>query len=222
DHTYGSGRVVDISADADPGWEFVNWTGDVADPNAESTTVTLDGDKTVTANFTQLYTLTMAVNGSGTTTPVIGDHTYPAGTEVDISAIESVAGWDFVNWTGDVADPNAESTTVTVDGDKTVTANFTNSSYTLTMAVSGNGETDPAVGEHTYTAGTVVDISATALGDSHFVSWTGDVAEPNFVTTTVTVDGDKTVTARFSQKGGVSPAVRYLLLRPRQESESER
>lgn len=31
----------------------MNWTGDVADPNAASTTVIMDGDKTVTANFSE-------------------------------------------------------------------------------------------------------------------------------------------------------------------------
>ena len=33
--------------------------------------------------------------------------------------------------------------------------------YDLTMAVSGNGTTSPAVGVHTYIEGTVVNITAT-------------------------------------------------------------
>ena len=33
------------------GYRFVNWSGEVADPNAPSTTVTVDAAKTVTANF---------------------------------------------------------------------------------------------------------------------------------------------------------------------------
>ncbi len=69
------------------------------------------------------YTLTMAVTGNGTTTPVVGDHIYLANTVVNITATPD-AGWEFVNWTSDVADPNSTTTTVTVDADKTVTANF--------------------------------------------------------------------------------------------------
>jgi len=72
------------------------------------------------------YTLTMAVNGIGTTTPAVGSYSYPAGT-VPITATPG-AGWQFVNWTtaimSEIADPTAASTTVTVDADKTVTANF--------------------------------------------------------------------------------------------------
>jgi len=43
--------VVDISATPASGYQFVDWTGDVVDPNSVSTTVTMDADKTVTANF---------------------------------------------------------------------------------------------------------------------------------------------------------------------------
>ncbi|MDY6990935.1 MAG: hypothetical protein SWQ30_23075, partial [Thermodesulfobacteriota bacterium] len=201
-HTYDAGTVVDISTIADACWQFDTWTGDVADPNASSTTVTMDGDKTVTANFAEIpqvtHVLTMAVTGNGSTTPSVGVHTYDADTIVDISAIADSC-WQFVNWTGDVADPNASSTTVTMDSDKTVTANFSQISYTLTMAVAGNGSTTPAVGAHAYACGTIVDISAIADPCWQFDNWTGDVADPNAANTTVTMDGDKTVTANFSQ-----------------------
>jgi len=67
------------------------------------------------------YDLTMQVSpeGGGTTTPSVGGspHTYDEGTVVDISAI-AADGYDFVNWTGDVADPNSSSTTVTMDAEK--------------------------------------------------------------------------------------------------------
>jgi C1A family cysteine protease len=72
------------------------------------------------------YNLTMAVNGTGTTTPAVGSHSYAAGT-VNITATAG-AGWQFVNWTtaniAEIANPAAASTTVTVDENKTVTANF--------------------------------------------------------------------------------------------------
>jgi len=73
------------------------------------------------------YTLTMAVNGNGTTTPAVGNHTYTAGTVVNITA-KADKGWQFVNWTtanmSEIANATAASTTVTVDENKTVTANF--------------------------------------------------------------------------------------------------
>ena len=74
------------------------------------------------------YTLTMQVSpdGSGTTTPSVGDspHTYSAGTIVNINASAST-GYQFVGWTGDdVADPGSSSTTITMDSNKIITANF--------------------------------------------------------------------------------------------------
>jgi len=204
-HVYSEGTVVDISATANPGYRFLNWTGDVADPNSPATTVTMDAAKEVTANFEVVptYTLTMAVNpvGGGTTDPAVGAHVYSEGTVVDISAIAN-AGYRFINWTGDVADPNSPTTTVTMDDNKTVTANFgPPPHYTLTMAVNpvGGGTTDPTVGAHEYPEGTVVDISATPNPGYQFLNWTGDVVDPSSPTTTVTMDADKGVTANFEE-----------------------
>jgi len=74
--------------------------------------------------------------------------------------------------------------------------------YTLTMAVNGNGSITPPVGSHTYDAGSVVDISATADSGWRFDHWSGNVADPSSSSTTVTMDSDKTVTAYFVQVSG--------------------
>jgi len=42
---------------------------------------------------------------------------------VDLEAVDSMAGWTFDSWTGDVASPGAV-TTITISEDKSVTANF--------------------------------------------------------------------------------------------------
>ena len=199
-HDYDAGTVVNITATPAAGYQFASWTGDVANATSATTTVTMNADETVTANFVQLFTLTMAVSGNGSTDPAVGDHEYAAGTVVDITATPDEGSY-FVNWTGDVADGNSESTTVTVDADKTVTANFTATAYTLTMAVSpeGTGTTTPAVGDHVYGEGRVVTITTTAASGYEFDSWTGDVVDG-----TVTMDGNKTVTANFVEV--VAPA----------------
>ncbi|MDY6912126.1 MAG: hypothetical protein SVM79_07230, partial [Chloroflexota bacterium] len=58
----------------------------------------------------------------GSTDPVFGDHTYPAGAEVAITAI-SDDGWEFVDWSGDV-DSTDSVVTITMDADKEITASF--------------------------------------------------------------------------------------------------
>jgi len=53
-HVYSEGRVVTITATPASGWRFDSWTGDlgaVADPVADSTTITMDADYAISANF---------------------------------------------------------------------------------------------------------------------------------------------------------------------------
>jgi len=129
---YAKDTVVDIKAVANPGYEFVNWSapaGKFDDENAAETTFEMPGrDVTVTANFVEVYELTMAVNpaGGGTTTPT-GTNPYPEGTEVDIEAV-ATPPYQFVKWTataGTLDDENEEETIFTMpDEDVTVTANF--------------------------------------------------------------------------------------------------
>jgi hypothetical protein len=106
------------------------WTGDVTLPQEGSRIITATSNgETGQDTITIGYRLTMAVIGGGSTTPAPGDSAYVSGTVVNISAIAAGACWEFDDWSGDVADvadPEAESTTVTMnDGNKTVTANFT-------------------------------------------------------------------------------------------------
>ncbi len=146
------------------------------------------------------HDLTMAANpgGGGITSPTAGIHTYPEGTVVDISATPNV-GYVFSSWTGDVSG-SVNPTTVSMNANKSVTANFTAQNYDLTMAVSpsGGGTTTPAVGAHSYGVNTVVDITATPATGYVFDRWTGDVASTTSASTTVTVTAAKTVTALFT------------------------
>ena len=85
----------------------------------------MDADKTVTANFTPImYNLTTAVSpaGGGTTDPAVGVHAYAAGTVVAVTATPAT-GYVFSSWSGACTGTGACS--VTMDADKTVTANFT-------------------------------------------------------------------------------------------------
>jgi len=70
--------------------------------------------------------------------------------------------------------------------------------YILTLAVKGNGSTNPSVGSPYY-AGTTVEISAASAQGWEFDSWSGDVANSSSSSTTVTMDANKTVTAKFVQ-----------------------
>ena len=199
-HTYAYGTVVNVTATPAAGYAFTSWSG--ACSGAGACSVTMDADKTVTANFTPItYTLTTAVSpaGGGTTDPAVGPHTYAYGTVVAVTATPA-AGYAFSSWSG--ACSGAGACSVTMDADKTVTANFTQITYTLTTAVSpaGGGTTNPAVGPHTYAYGTVVNVTATPAAGYTFTSWSGACTGAGACS--VTMDGDKTVTANFTVQSG--------------------
>ncbi|MBA7670002.1 hypothetical protein ES703_78144 [subsurface metagenome] len=134
---YDDGIVFSIQATADDNYHFVNWTGtavnagQVADPGSASTTVTMDADYTLRANFSiDQHNLTISSTSGGTvTTPGEGTYPYDHGTAASIVTGPEVSYY-FVDWTGTavdagkVANPNAASTTVTVDADYTIRANF--------------------------------------------------------------------------------------------------
>jgi hypothetical protein len=176
---YLPGTVVTITAGSPPSGEvFTDWTGaSVANATASTTTITMpSAATTVTANFgPPTYTLTV-VGGSGS-------GTYAAGTVVTIAAGTPPSGETFSGWTGaTAASPISSTTTLTMPAaNTTVTANYSasNTTYTLTV-VNGSGS-------GTYSAGTVVTITADAppAGGS-FTGWTGaTVANPNSITTTL-------------------------------------
>ena len=225
--------VTLLADDSDVCCEFQNWTGDVANPGSASTTVTMDGDKTVIANcdIPGPYTLTVVSDGC---CPIIvdglpgGQQTVGAGqtdafggivcgTVVTITADDSDACCEFQTWVGDVANSQSASTTVTVDNNKTVTADCdVPGPYTLTVVSEGccpitvgNLPGDDVIvqpGGSEVIAGIPCGTEVTLVADDsdvccQFQNWTGDVASAGSASTTVTVDGSKTVTANCAPPG---------------------
>lgn len=123
---YAYGTEVELTATPAGSYVFSGWTGDVEDESAPTTTIIMDADQTVSASFSQCSnTLTMAVNDAqmGSVTPATGDNERACDAVVNITATPA-SGYAFSSWTGDVANSSSSSTTVTMDTDQTVTANF--------------------------------------------------------------------------------------------------
>jgi hypothetical protein len=204
--TYDEGTVVDLVVEAEEGYRFVEWTGDVgtiADVHAATTTVTMNGDYVITAEFVKQYDLSVSSTGGGSVTePGEGVFTYDEGTVVDLVA-EAEESYRFVEWTGDVgtiADVHAATTTVTMNGDYSITAEFVKQYDLIISSTEGGSVTEPGEGVFTYDEGTVVNLVATPAAGYRFVEWTGDVgtiADVHAATTTVTMNGDYSITANF-------------------------
>jgi alpha-tubulin suppressor-like RCC1 family protein len=127
---YGEGEVVNLAATPDAGYQFANWTGDVstiADVNAATTTITMNVDYSIMANFAVAYNLSITSIARGSvTTPGEGTHTYSSGTVVDLMATPD-PGYQFEHWSGDVgtvADIHDPTTTIAVNGDYSIEAYF--------------------------------------------------------------------------------------------------
>ena len=123
------------------------------------------------------YTLTIAVDptDSGTTTPSVtgSPHNYFEGTVVDITAYPAT-GWEFVSWAGDVADPDSSSTTILMNGNKSVTANFEAIGYTVSLSDNPSGAAATLTGAGPYNFADTVNIGTTADTGYVFVNWTDD------------------------------------------------
>jgi hypothetical protein len=208
--TYYEETVVDLVAEAEEGYRFVEWTGDVStidDVYSAETTITMNGDYSITAEFVKQYDLSIdSTEGGSVTTPGEGMFTYDEGTVVDLVA-EAEEGFRFDEWTGDVSnidDVYATETTITINGDYFITANF-EEVYDLTMAADpedGGTSTDLTNGSP-YAEGTEVSIKAEVAEGYKFVNWTATAgvfgnataAETNFTMPAQNV----TVTANFEE-----------------------
>ncbi|NLD95195.1 MAG: hypothetical protein GX639_21300 [Fibrobacter sp.] len=202
--TYDSGTVVTLTASAASGYDFSSWSGSITGTST-SIMVTMTGNKSVTANFFHVlpkYNLTTTVQpsagGSISLSPSGG--IYDSGTVVTLTASKA-SGYDFSNWSGS-ASGTSISTTVTMYGNESVTANFTVHvlpKFTLTTTVqpSAGGSITLSPSGGTYDSGTVITLTASNASGYDFSNWSGS-ASGTSISATVTMTGNKSVTANFS------------------------
>ncbi len=206
---YTAGTNVTLTARAARRFTFTNWSGD-ASGTTNPTSITMNSDKSVTAHFKFLcYTLVTNVNpgeaGSVTADPppdCNNDTQYIPGTTVNLTA-QASGGYTFSNWSGD-ASGTTNPISITIDGDKSVTANLTSPCYTLATNVNPGGagtvtaEPVPNCNNSTqYTAGTNVKLTARASGGYTFSNWSGD-ANDSVNPIAVTMDRDKNIVANLT------------------------
>ena len=179
---YAYGDVVTLTPTAAPGWSFAGF--DTVSP------VTITSDTTVVATFVQdEYKLTVHVVGNGSVTKDLDRTTYHYGDVVTLTPT-AAAGWSFSGF--DTASP------VTITGDTTVVATFTQDKYTLTVDVVGSGSVTKDPDQLTYHYGDVVTLRPVP-GDImwwRFTEW-GGALSGSAVPATLTITGDTLVGATF-------------------------
>jgi uncharacterized repeat protein (TIGR02543 family) len=192
--TYIPDAIVTLTATPKTGYVFNGWSSDLTG-SANPATITMDRNKSVTANFKAVnYTLaTSATNGTVSLSPVGGS--YIAGTQVTLTAKPN-SGYVFVDWSGDLSGTE-NPVKITVDANKNITANFKRITYTLTVnAVNGKVLLEPEGG--TYNSDAFVTLTAEPDSGYVFDSWSGDfTGEQN--PALLTMNQNKNITALFKQ-----------------------
>ena len=196
--TYQEGQSCTVSASANTGYVFTNWTenGNVVSTN-RNYTFTVTGNRALVANFTQQnYTISVSADPAlgGTVT---GGGAFHYGDNCTVIATAS-NGYTFTNWTenGNVVSTNA-SYSFTVTGNRTLVAHFTAQSYTINAAASPN-YAGTVSGSGNYNYGQSCTLTATPAEHYIFVNWTkqGQVVSTN-ATYTFTVTESATYLANF-------------------------
>ncbi|MEA1872021.1 MAG: CFI-box-CTERM domain-containing protein, partial [Chloroflexota bacterium] len=133
---HAANTTIDLVAEPNEGYQFLKWTGNVstiADIYAAATNITMNDSYSIAATFKTshpepvMVTLTVSSTAGGSvTTPGEGPFSYPLGTEASLVAA-AASGYQFTRWSGGVetiADIDDSTTTIIMNGDYSITANF--------------------------------------------------------------------------------------------------
>lgn len=184
--SYDHGTILTLTANApEEHFTFTGWQGaGGSTPNSLSTTLTMDGPKSVTATYApRKYKLTINKNPShsGDARTSTNETEFPHNTTVSLVATSKL-GHNFINWTGaTVTDSLASTTTIVVKDDVSVTANFQPGVFNLvvdrqTLNPNGSLHADPTAGGlvvagSSYAYGVTTPVRAIPNAGYEFVEW---------------------------------------------------
>lgn len=207
--TYRSNTVVQVTAQAAAGWQFMRWEG-AASGTESTTSVRVDRALEVRAVFgTELVSRVSGTGGVVTNSPASGPYAY--GSRLWVSAVPAADKF-FSRWT--VTTPSSTNQVLDLPLVLTVTNAFqTNTAFfgttgtgrALTLFVKGPGAIERSPSQiGSYTANQVVTLTPRPDPGWVFSGWSGD-ATGTQNPLNLTLNTSKTVTATFaSETQGVS------------------
>lgn len=147
------------------------------------------------------YGLSVSSNptNGGTVNPSSG--TYEEGKLVSITATPA-SEYLFLNWSGSVTSTK-NPLGLTIDTDKSLTANFEKRTYPLNLTIEGNGVVNEEIvnvaNNSVYPSGTNVKLTARPNEGWEFTEWKGDYVgtDTSFV---IAINNAKSITAVFNEK----------------------
>jgi hypothetical protein len=123
EYSFDNSTKVRLEAIPDPGYRFFRWMGEnVSQSNVM--TVDISCDTTAIAVFNPITPiLTIVKHGGGSISPSPGQYTHQPGTVINLIATPA-KGWKFDGWTSNVDNPSSPETSLTLNSDTLVKANF--------------------------------------------------------------------------------------------------
>ncbi|MBE3137059.1 MAG: hypothetical protein IMZ43_06670 [Thermoplasmata archaeon] len=208
---YYWGASVTIWANVSTGSTFAGFTGGLTGTTTPQTLI-INGPKSVDAQFTLQagYTLGLSTSGTGSGTIQASPGPYYYGTIVTIWANASI-GSTFTGFSGDLTGTTTPQTLI-MNESKHVDAQFTlQGGFTLTITIQGSGSVVKVPDQESYTYGQVVQLTANPAADWVFNHWAGDLSGSTNPTT-ITMTGNKAVTANFTLAGDdtIPPVVEII------------
>jgi hypothetical protein len=202
--TYNSGSNCTVTAIPNSGYKFANWTeGTTVVSTNSSYSFTVNANKTLKANFEQTFSVTLEASTGGT---VSGQGSFNNGSNNTVVATPS-EGYDFVSWTENGTEVSTSTSyTFTVNANRTLKANFSIKTFTISLETSAGGTVN---GQGVYNFGTSNTIIATPNEGYKFVNWieNGAVASTS-ASYTFTVKTNRTLTATFAINTGIEEPIK--------------
>jgi hypothetical protein len=201
--SFASGTSVTVTATANSGYTFANWTENgTVQSTSSNYNFTLTTNLNLVANFTA-NPVTYAIAESASPSiggTVGGGGTFASGSSQTVTATAN-SGYTFTSWTinGSVVS-SSSSYTFTLTGNQTLVANFTANPVTYTIAASASPAAGGTVGGGgTFASGSSQTVTATANSGYTFTNWTvnGSVvsSSPNY---SFTLAANLTLVANFT------------------------
>ncbi|MGD0812366.1 MAG: LamG-like jellyroll fold domain-containing protein [Verrucomicrobiota bacterium] len=174
--SFVAGTAVTVTATANDGYTFANWTVDGVEVSASpSYSFTLSTNISLVANFTAnpvFYAVATQISPSNAGS-VTGGGSFVAGTIVTVTAAAN-SGYTFANWTvNGIVQSASPSYSFTLSTNINLVANFTANPVFYTVATQINpANAGSATGGGSFVAGTVVTVTAAANSGYTFTNWT--------------------------------------------------